>query len=856
VDDEVQHYFDEAVAAHVARGLSPDQAAREARREVGHAPSVREQVLDFGWETTVSSLARDAGQAVRRHRRDPVFTIVAVVTLAGGIGTATAIVAASAPVLFAPLPYPEAARLTAIVETTPADAARNPGTFGMFAHLAERTRSFDAMAVMRSWQPVLTGVEPSERLDGQRVSADYFRVLGVSPAIGRDLRADDDRAGASAVVVLSHRLWQRAFAGDPSIIGRSIRLDDISSVVVGVMPAGFENVLDSSAQIWAPLRYSLSDGRAWGHHLQTIGRLRRGVGMEAATDDVQAAGRAVLREIKPDTYDPETRVSVVRLKDDLVRGIRPAFAAVLGAVGLLLAIACVNVTNLLLARSVGRRGELALRSALGASRWRQAQQLITESAILAGLGGAAGLLLARLLVDAVVALAPLHLFRLQAITLAGPVFWCGIALTTMIGIGLGMLSAWHAGGRELHADLGAASLRSTGARRPARRALVVVQVALALVLLAGSSLLLRSLERLLAVDPGFKPANVLTLQVQVSGRRFAAAGAATQFFDQTLDAVRAVPGVAAAGMTSQLPLSGDLDAYGTHFEASPTRPAETYSSFRYAVSPGYLETLDIPLREGRFFDGSDRADAPRVAVISESLARRRFASASPVGARLRVGPADGAPYTIVGVVGSVRQMTLADGETDAVYTPAVQWDFPDLVRSLVIRTPGDPRALVSPVREAIRSVDKDQPIVRVAPMTDIVMATAAERRFVLRLFQGFTLTALVLAAAGIYGLLAGSVAERTREIGLRSVLGASRGAILSLVVGEGVSLAAVGAVAGLFVAISGSQLIAGLLFDVSRFDPWTYVVAVAVLFGVTLGACIPPAWRAVRIDPATTLRAE
>jgi predicted permease len=856
VADEVRHYFDEVVAAHVARGLSTDQAVREARRDVGQTSVVREQVLDYGWETTVSSLARDVRYAARRLRRDAIFTIVAVVTLAGGIGTATAIVAASAPVLFEPLPYPDAARLTAIVEATPSGGARNPGTFGMFVHLAERTRSFDAMAVMRSWQPVLTGVEPPERLDGQRVSADYFRVLGVSPAIGRDLQADDDRAGASAVVVLSHRLWRRSFAGDPSIIGRSVRLDEIAHVVVGVMPADFENVLDSSAEIWTPLQYSLSDGRAWGHHLQTIGRLGRGVGIEAATGDVLGAGRAILREIKPETYDPDTRFSVVRLKDDLVRGVRPAFAAVLGAVALLLAIACVNVTNLLLARSVGRRGELALRSALGASRWRLAQQLITESVILAGLGGAAGLLLARLVVDAVVALAPLHLFRLQAITPAGPVFWCGIALTTMIGVGLGVLSALHAGGRDLRADLGAASLRSTGARRPARRALVIVQVALALVLLVGSGLLLRSLGRLLAIDPGFKPAGVLTLQVQVSGRRFAAAGAAAQFFDRTLDAVRAVPGVAAAGMTSQLPLSGDLDAYGTHFEASPTRPAETHSVFRYAVSHGYLEALGIPLREGRFFDAGDRADAPRVAVISESLARRRFATASPVGARLRIGPADGAPYTIVGVVGSVRQMTLAAGETDAVYTPAAQWDFPELVGSLVIRTPGDPRALVSPVREAIRSVDKDQPIVRVAPMADVVLATAAERRFVLRLFQGFTLVALVLAAAGIYGLLAGSVAERTREIGVRSVLGASRSAILSLVVGEGVSLAAAGAVAGLFVAVSCSRLIAGLLFGVSRFDPWTYIVAVAVLLGVTLGACIAPAWRAVRIDPATTLRAE
>jgi predicted permease len=856
VDDEVRHYFDETVAAHVARGLSRDQAVREARRELGQPSAVREQILNYGWESTVSSLARDGGQAARRLRRDATFTLVVVVTLAGGIGTATAIIAASAPVLFEPLPYPDAARLAAIVETAPSDGTRNPGTFGMFAELTERTRSFDVTAVMRSWQPVLTGVDPPERLDGQRVSANYFRVLGVSPAIGRDLQAGDDRAGAPPVVVLSHALWRSSFAGDPSIIGRSIRLDDTAHVVVGVMPAGFENVLETSARLWAPLQYSLSDGRAWGHHLRTIARLRRDVGIGAAADDVSAAGRAVLREVKPETYDPDTRFSVVRLKDDLVGGVRPAFTAVLGAVGLLLAIASVNVTNLLLARCAGRRGELALRSALGASRWRLAQPLVMESVMLTSLGGVAGLLLARQVIAAVVALAPAHAFRLEAVTLAGPVFWSGIALTTMIGIGLGALSALSAGSGGLRADLGAASLRSTGARRPVRRALVVVQVALALVLLVGSGLLVRSLGRLLAIDPGFNAAGVLTVQVQLSGRRFASAGSAAQFFDQVLDAVRVLPGVAAAGMTSQLPLSGDLDAYGTHFEASPTRPAETHSVFRYAVSHGYTETLEIPLREGRFFDAGDRADAPRVAVISESLARRRFATASPVGARLRIGPADGMPYTIVGVVGDVRQMTLAAAETDAVYTPADQWDFPDLVRSLVIRTSGDPRALVSPVREAIRSVDKDQPIIRAEPMTDIVMATAAERQFVLRLFQGFALTALVLAAAGIYGLLAGSVAERTREIGVRSVLGASRGAVLSLVVGEGVTLAAIGAAAGLFVAISGSRLIAGMLFEVSPLDPWTYIAAVAVLLVVTLGACSAPAWRAARIDPAATLRAE
>jgi putative ABC transport system permease protein len=658
------------------------------------------------------------------------------------------------------------------------------------------------------------------------------------------------------VAVLSDALWRRRFAGDPSIIGRTIRLDDVTHTVVGIMPARFENVLAPSAQIWRPLQYELSQGRAWGHHLQTIGRLRPAVGVDAATGDVHAAGRAVLQELKPDSYDPEMRFLAVPLKGDLVRGVTPAFAAVLGAVVLLLAIACVNVTNLLLARSVGRRGELALRSALGASRWRLVQQLVTESVLLAALGGAAGLLFAQLAVDLLVLMAPSTLFRLDAIKLAGPVFWSGVALTTTIGVALGLLSAAHAGRGDLRADLGAGSRRTTGARRPVRRALVAVQVALAVVLLICSGLLLRSLGRLLAIDPGFDPAGVLTMQVQLSGQQYTTADAASRFFDQALDAIRSTPGVTVAGVTSQLPLSGDLDEFGTHFEADPTRAAATYSAYRYGISPGYLEALGIPLRDGRLFDTRDRADSPRVALISESLARRRFPTGSAVGARLRVGPTDGAPYTIVGVVGSVRQVNLAAEETDAVYMPSAQWDFPDIVRSVVVRTPGDPSAIVTPIRQAIWSVNKDQPIVRVAAMTDIVQTTAAERRFVLLLFQGFTLVALVLAAAGIYGLLAGSVAERTREIGVRSALGASRRAILSLVVGEGASLTAVGAAAGLSLAVVSTRFIGGLLFDVSRFDPWTYIVAVAVLASAAMVASVAPAWRAVHIDPAVTLRAE
>ncbi len=856
VDDEVEHYFDEAVASHMARGLSREDAIGAARSEMGQSLPVREQVMDVGWEARVTSLARDVRQAVRSLRRDAVFTTVAVLTLALGIGASTAIVAAVTPVLFEPLPYPGAERLVGIIESAPSNASRNPGTYAMFAQLAGRTRSFDAMAVLRSWQPALTGVEPPERLEGQRVSADYFTVLGVATAVGRGLQADDDRPGSPRVVVLSHALWQRRYASDPTIVGRTVQLDDRGYMVVGIMPARFENVLAPSADLWSPLQYDLSEDRAWGHHLQTIGRLRPGVDAEAASSDVQAVGRAVLEELKPESYDPLTRFSAAPLKDDLVRGVRPAFAVVLGAVLVLLAIAGMNVANLQLARNTGRRGELALRSALGASRGRLTQQLVTETVVLTALGGTAGILFARLAVDVLVATAPSSLFRLQAVAVGGPVFWCGIGVTSAIGLGLGFLGAGHAGRGDLRADLGARSLRATGARRPVRRALVVVQVALAVVLLVGSGLLLRSLARVFAIDPGFDPSHVLTVQVQLTGRRLSTPDEASRFVDRVVEAIRDIPGVRVAGATSQLPLSGDRDEYGTHFEADGDQPAASYSSFRYAVSPGYLEAMGIPLRQGRLFDSRDRAESPRVAVISEALARRRFQDAPPVGARLRIGPPDSAPYTIVGVVGNVRQVTLAADEADAVYTPAVQWDALEPVRSLVVGTDGDPRTLTDSVREAIWSVDRSQPIVRVASMTDLVLATASERRFVLRLLQGFSLAALLLAAAGLYGLLAGSVAERMREIGVRSALGASRGAVLSLVVGEGMGLTLAGLAAGLAIATWGTQFIGGLLFDVSRFDPWTYLGAIGLLVAAAAVASLVPAWRAARIDPVVALRAE
>jgi len=794
---------------------------------------------------------KDLRYAARCLRAAPGFTAIAVLTLALGIGATTAIFSAVNPVLFQSLPYPHAGRIAMISEMR-RDGSRNDGTFGMYRALVERNRSFEAIAVLKPWQPTMTGPDQPERFDGQRVSASYFHVLGVSPILGRDFEPSDDRLNGPNVVVLSDALWRRRFGGDRTIVGRQIMLDDNSYSVIGVMPSGFENVLAPSAELWSPLQYDMSQGRAWGHHLRTVGRLRPGVSVDRATRELNVLGHAVLQEQHPVTYGRDVELTAASLQDEVTRGVKPALVAILGAVTLVLVIACVNVTNLLLARAVQRRGELALRAALGAGRSRLIRQLLTESLLLATMGGVVGMAVAILGVRALVALSPPGLPRIGAIAVDGSVFAFGLGITTLIGLAFGLIPALHAARYDPQRDLGHASRSTAGALRRTRSVLVVAEVALALALLVSSGLLLRSLGRLFAVAVGFDSSRLLTMQVQTSGRRFDDNRSAYRFFEQALEAVRHVPGVTAAALTSQLPLSADHDEYGVHFESSP----EGYSTFRYAVSPGYIETMRIPLRRGRVFTEDDRAGAPLVASINESFANRKFPGVDPIGRRLHVGPTDGPPYTIVGVVGDVKQMSLAVSESDAVYIPASQWRFPDNVMSLVVRARGDVAALAPAVREAVWSVDKDQPIVRVATMDDLLAASAAERRFALILFEAFALAALVLAAAGIYGVLAGSVAERTREIGVRSALGASRGSILALVVRQGMMLTGLGVAIGLGGAAAASQAIAAMLFGVSRLDPVTYLGVMALLAGVSVIACGVPAWRAVRVDPASTLRAE
>ncbi|HUF78025.1 MAG TPA: ABC transporter permease [Thermoanaerobaculia bacterium] len=860
IADEVAHYLEETVAAHAARGLSPDEARRAARRELGNPLSVREEVRGYGWENRVEALAADLRYAARRLRAAPGSTAVTVLTLAIGIGATTAIFSAIEPILLEPLPYPDPDRIAMIREVA-ADGSPIDGTFGMYRELAERALSFETIAVFKPWRPTITGSDRPERVEAQQVSARYFDVLGVPPALGRSFEPAEDRRGGPDVVVLSDRLWRRRFGADPAILGRAITLDETPVVVLGVMPRGFENLPAPAAELWAPLQYDLSQGRAWGHHLGTIGKLNPGAGAERAADELDGLGQAVLDEQHPETYGSEVRFRVVPLQEDVTRGVRPALVAILGAVVLVLAIACVNVTNLLLARGVHRRGELALRTALGAPRGRLVRQLLTESLLLAALGGAAGMALAILGTQWLVALSPPGLPRVDAIRVDASVLGFGLGLTTLIGLALGSIPALRAARGDQYPDLQLQARRTAGGNRRARGALVVAEVAFAVVVLVSAGLLLRSVERLLGVAPGFDPAGLLTMQVQVSGHRFDDDGETRRFFARVLDAVHEAPGVEAAALTSQLPLAGDDDRYGVHFDPPPavspgTDPAEDRGTFRYAVSPGYFEAMSIPLRRGRRLDGFDGAGAPPVALISESLARRRLPGVEPIGQRLHVGPQEGLPYTVVGVVGDVKQESLAVDEATAVYITPEQWHFADRAMSLVVRGPGDPGALAPAVREAVWAVDEDQPIVRVATMADLVSASAADRRFALALFQAFALAALALAAAGIYGVLSGSVVERTREIGVRSALGASRREVLALVVGQGARLTGLGVVIGAAAAAAASEGVAAMLFGVSRFDPATYLGVITLLAGVAAVACAVPAWRAVRVDPATTLRAE
>jgi putative ABC transport system permease protein len=587
-----------------------------------------------------------------------------------------------------------------------------------------------------------------------------------------------------------------------------------------------------------------------------MGRLRAGVGQNQAKSDLAWIASTPVAEFPRARWGAmEHGLFLDSLQDDITRGVKPALLAVLAAVLVVLLIACVNVTSLVLARGMQRRGEIAMRAALGAGRTRLFRQLITESLLLAVMGGAVGTVITQFSIRVLVALSPEGLPRVNAIRFDENVFAFAFGITIVVGLAVGLIPALGASRGDLREALQQSSSRTALNTQLARRVFVVAEVALALGLLVSAGLLLRSMRRLMAVPAGFEGTGTLTMQVQTYGRKYDDNSVCNQFFGNALDAVRHVAGVKDAAFTSQLPLSGDSDVYGARFESDA--PEVGYEVYRYAVTPGYFSMLRIPLRRGRLLDEHDTTNTPPVMLISESLSKRRFPNQDPIGKRVHVGgPVNGKMFTIVGVVGDVKQMSLAMNETDAVYTTTTQWHWADGTLSLVVHAHGDAGALVSAIRDAIWSVDKDQPIVRVAFMDDLLAASAAERHFVLMLFEAFGLIALILAATGIYGILSSSVVDRTREIGVRSALGATRGSIVALVIRQGMTLTGLGVVIGLAAGILASQALSAMLFNVSRVDPLTYLGVIVILLLASVIACSIPAWRAARVDPMVALRYE
>ena len=851
--------------AGVRNGLTPEEARRQALVRLGGAEQTRQAHRERRTLPWVESLIQDLRYALRTMAHNPGFTTVAVLTLAIGIGASTAIFSAIKPILIDPLPYPHASRLMLLWEMR-TNGGPMPVTFGTFQGLSQRATAFDALAVFKGWEPAATATSAAdrpERISGQRVSADYFRVLGIAPFLGRNFQASDDRFRGPNVVILGDGLWRRRFGADAAIVGKQVRLDGVLYSVIGVMPRTFDNVVNPSAEIWAPLQYDSSlpfDGREWGHHLRLIARIKAGVSTQEAGNELTAVLHS-LAQTYAKGYNssggaPDAMV-VHPLQHDLTQGVRPALLAVLGAVLLVLLIACVNVANLLLARGSQRRAEFAMRVALGAPRGRVARQLLTESLLLALCGGALGMAIAEGGARGLVLLSPPGLPRLNAVSVDAKVFLFALGLTTLIGIVVGFVSNLQASGSDVQSAVRQSSARMTGSRHWTRRTLVVTEVSLAVVLLVSAGLLLRSMERLLAVDPGFETSHLITMQVR-SAHGHGSDAARPEFYRQVLDKIRNIPGIESAGMTSQLPLSGDQDIYGIQFEIAKNPLGEP--AFRYAVSPGYLETMKIPLRSGRMLNERDTGGAPVAVLITESLAKRIFSGTGPIGQRVRIGPdigrADRPWATIVGVVGNIKQESLAVSDQDAFYITTGQWTWLDETQSIVARTHREPALLASSIQQAIWSVDRDCPISRVDTMDALMAATAVQRRFVLILFESFGLVALLLASIGIYGILAGSVTERTREIGVRAALGATRADILALVLRQGMTMTGVGVAIGLGAALAAARALDAMLFGVSWLDGLTYLGATLLLFALSGVACFIPARRAASIDPMKALRTE
>ena len=809
----------------------------------------------------MESLFVDIRFGIRSLVKRPWTTAIAVITLALGIAINTAVFSVFDSVLLRPLPLGNPDRLVSVWENSPQfSAPQTELAPANFVDIRQQNQVFDGIGAFGDRSFNLTGQGEPERLEGLMVSANVLELLGVAPTLGRTFIAEEDQPGRHQVIVLSNRLWQRRFNSDPNIVGHSILLDGESFTVVGVMPRTFF-FPGRETELWVPWAMSAEEASGRGdHYVRTVARLRSGTTVEQANSNLAAIATRLSAEY-PQTNEGLNFISH-SLHQDYVGSLRLPISILFAAVGLVLCIACANVANLLLAQATTRRHEIAVRMALGARRTLIVRQLLIESLLLAICGGVVGVITAVWGLQLLSALIPDSLSQLQDVTLDTRVLLFAIALSFLTGVVFGTAPAIQAS-RTAPGD----TLNETGRDvsggvrgRYARRMIVISEVAIAVVLLVGAGLFIRSFHRLSRVDPGFSTENLLTMRMVLPNPKYQKPEARRAFYDEALRRLQEIPAVESAGMISFLPLSFTGMNFSFSVEGrAVSSDAELPMALYRVVSPNYFNTMRIPLLRGRFFDAHDTQDSLPVVVINRQLADRFWPNEDPTGKRLKVGPADSPnPWAIViGVLGNVRQSGLY-GDQDLEMYASYHQDRRGFItpKDLVVRTKGDPALLAAVVRQAIWQVDKDQPISNIRTMEQVFAETVSRERFQMLLLMIFASLALVLACVGLYGVISYAAVQRTREIGIRMALGAQRKDVLQLVIKQGIAITLIGIIVGLFVALGVMRIVSGMLYQVTATDPVTFIGVAVLLIVVAVLACYLPAHRATKIDPLKALRYE
>jgi putative ABC transport system permease protein len=809
----------------------------------------------------MKTILQDLKYGARMFWKSPGFTLVAVIALALGIGANTAIFSAVNTLILRPLPYRESNRLVMVWEfNRTKNVHQNVINPGNFMDWRDQNKVFEEMAAFIDFRTNLTGKEEPVEIPAQGATTNLFHVLGVEPIKGRGFTEEDATSDANPVII-SYNLWQTRFGGDPKVVGQRITLSGEEATIIAVMPAGFQwfikkgSLTGKAPELWAPIQFTETN-RGRGRAYSAVARLKPGVTREQAQAEMNTIGSRL--EQQNAQLNAGWGVEVVPLREQFVGEIRPALLILLGAVGFVLLIACANVANLLLARAAVRQREIAIRTALGANRWRVIRQLLTESLLLSTLGGVLGLMLAWWGIELLIAFSPPDLLTLEKISINPMVLVFTTAVSFLTGIVFGIapaLEATRTNTSEMLKEGGKGIGGSPRAKR-LRAAFVIAEVALSLVLLVGAGLLVKSFMRLQSVNPGFNADNLLTMRVILPTSKYKEEAQKVAFFKEAVGRIQALPGVQSAGAVSFLPFTGLAAATSFKIEGKPEPPAgQRLSTDVRVTDENYFKAMGIPLVSGRTFNADEEREKRHVVVINETLARKYFPGEDPIGKRLTISMGEKPePTEIIGVVGDVKHMSL-----DTEMKPMVYWPHPELAYSgmtIVIRTTGDPTQLAAPAQGAIQSIDPNQPVSDVRTMNQLLAESVARARFNTLLLGLFSAVALVLACVGIYGVMSYTVTQRTREIGIRMALGAKRGDVLRMVLGQGMLLAAIGVGLGVAAAFALTRLMASLLFEVSASDPLTFAAVSMLLALVALAACYIPARRATKVDPMTALRYE